>query len=88
MTTPRKRPESAKPTRAREARPKRPARKSDAGARILSGLNDALAYAKGDKSCATVVTVTRTVGAAVESYTGTVADLRRLGVVPAAKGAK
>jgi hypothetical protein len=70
MTTPRKRPETVKPARAREARPKPP--------RTGSGV----------KPPAGMVTVTRTVGAAVESYTGTVADLRRLGVVPAAKRAK
>lgn len=82
MTKPRTRPEAAKPARAREPRPKR----------LGGGHQPTNGPAPGERSTPPrtgsaikpppgMVTVTRTVGNKSETFTGTVADLRRLGVV-------
>ena len=75
MTKPRTRPEAAKPARAREARPKAPK-----GGPMEYRLTAPGARA-GAKTPPGMVTVTRKVGGLSETFTGTVADLRRLGVV-------
>lgn len=80
MTKPRTRPEAAKPARAREARPKAPK-----GGPIETPPPRRAAAAIPP---AGMVTVTRTVGGLSETFTGTVADLRRLGVVKPAGGSK
>lgn len=76
MSTPRKRPEIEKPARAREARPK-PSRGGPI--EVQTKASPRVAPPAG------MVSVTRRCGSLSETFTGTVADLRRLGVVKAAK---